>query len=144
MKTWGMIVLTIKSTSAGYEASRQRCSQEQVCNQKSRNLHHQNRLSKTVVFERIRRAGKRTGKSGLNPSQNSLLISASQKARVRLSFKRVHGDQTEKDCSLNRTGGAATSAGRAEGRASAIIRCWRDHVETDAARLCPRLDRRTE
>src|SRR3954453_12554715 len=88
--------------------------------------------------------GKLTGKGGLNPSQNSFLISTSQKVRVQLSFERIHGDQTEKDCSLGRTGETATSAGRAEGRASAIIRCRRDHVETDAARLCPRINRRPE
>jgi hypothetical protein len=46
-------------------------------------------LSKTRVFERVCRTGKVTGKSGLNLSQNSFLISASQKARVRLSFERV-------------------------------------------------------
>ena len=34
--------------------------------------------------------------------------------------------------------------GRVEGRASAIIRCRRHHVETDADRLCPRFDRRPE
>jgi DNA invertase Pin-like site-specific DNA recombinase len=37
-------------------------------------------------------------------------------------------------------GEAATSAGCAEGRASAIIRRRRSHVEADAARLCPRVD----
>jgi hypothetical protein len=37
------------------------------------------------------------GKSGLNISQNTFLISASQKARVRLSFERVHDDETDKD-----------------------------------------------
>ena len=39
---------------------------------------------------------------------------------MRLSFERVHDDQTEKDRSPNRAGEAATSAGRTEGRASAI------------------------
>ena len=61
-----------------------------------------------------------------------------------MSFERVHGDQTDKDRSPSRAGEAATSAGRAEGRASAIIRCRRNHVETDADRLCPCLDGRTE
>ena len=86
--------------------------------------------------------GKLTGKSGLNPSQNSFLIAASQKVRVRLSFERAHGNQTVKDPSDTGAGEAATSAGRAEGGASAIIRYRRDHVETDADRLCPRVDRR--
>jgi Resolvase, N terminal domain len=72
------------------------------------------------------------------------LISTSQKVRVRLSFERVHDDQTEKDGSHGRSSEAATSAGRAEGRATAIIRCRRNHVETDADRLCPCFDRRAE
>jgi DNA invertase Pin-like site-specific DNA recombinase len=58
-----------------------------------------------------------------------------------LSFERAHDDQTDKDSSHGRTGEAAASAGSAKGT-SAIIRCRRDHVETDAARLCPRVDRR--
>jgi DNA invertase Pin-like site-specific DNA recombinase len=69
------------------------------------------------------------------------LISTSQKVRVRLSFERVHDDQTDKGRSPSRASEAATSAGRAEGRAGAIIRCWRHHVKTDADRLCPRVDR---
>jgi hypothetical protein len=63
---------------------------------------------------------------------------------VRLSFERVYDDQTDKERSRSRAGEAATSAGRAEARASAIIRCGRHHVETDADRLCPRVDRRPE
>jgi len=55
---------------------------------------------------------------------------------VRLSFERAHDDQTDKGRSPIPAGEAATSAGRAEGRASAIIRCRRHHVETDADRLC--------
>jgi hypothetical protein len=89
-------------------------------------LHRPNHPSKTVVFEKVHRNGKVRGKSGLNLSQNALLISASQKARVRLSCERVHDDQTEKDGAHDRTGDAATSAARAEGRASAVIRCRRD------------------
>src|SRR5215813_3879667 len=81
--------------------------------------------------------------NGLSVSQNPFLISASQKVRVRLSFERVHDNQTEKDSSHGRTGEAAASAGSAKGT-SAIIRCRRDHVETDAAWLCPRVDRRPE
>jgi DNA invertase Pin-like site-specific DNA recombinase len=50
---------------------------------------------------------------------------------VRLSFERVHDDQTDKERSRSRAGEAATSAGRAEARASAIIRCGRHHVETE-------------
>jgi hypothetical protein len=111
---------------------------------KSRKTHHRNRPSKTRVFERTRQNGKVRGKGGLMLSQNSFLISTSQKVRVRLSFGRVHDDQTEKDCLHGRTSKAATSAGRAEGGASAIIRCRRHHVETDADRLCPRVDRRPE
>ena len=80
----------------------------------------------------------------LNLSQNAFLILPSQKVRVRLSFERVHDDQTDKGWSPSRAGEAATSAGRGEGRASAIIRCRRRHVETDADRLCPRFDRRPE
>jgi hypothetical protein len=56
---------------------------------------------------------------------------------VRLSFERVHDDQTDKGRSPSRAGEAATSAGRAESRASAIIRYGRHHVETDADWLCP-------
>ena len=69
-------------------------------------------LSKTRVFERVCRTGKVTGKSGLNLSQNSFLISASQKARVRLSFERGHDDQTDKARSHSRAGEAATSRPR--------------------------------
>src|SRR5260221_5593888 len=100
-------------------------------------------LSKTRVFEKGRRNRKGSGKSGLNLSQNSFLISASQKARVRLSFERGHDDQTDKDRSHSRAGEAETSR-RGQGRASAIVRCRRQHVETDAARLRPRADRRPE
>ena len=56
---------------------------------------------------------------------------------MRLSFERAHDDQTDKDPAPSRAGEAATSAGRAEGRASAIIRRRRGHLETDADRLCP-------
>ncbi|HEX4184782.1 MAG TPA: hypothetical protein VHY78_02865, partial [Stellaceae bacterium] len=66
----------------------------------------------------------------LNLSQNSFLISASQKARMELSFKRGHDDQTDKGSTPSHASKAATSADFAEGRASAIIRCRRDHVET--------------
>src|SRR5215469_9500237 len=92
----------------------------------------------------LHRPNRPSAKNGLNLSQNSLVISASQKARVRLSCERVHDDQTEKDGADDRTGEAATSAVRAEGRASAVVRCRRDHFETDADRLCPRVDRRPE
>ena len=44
-------------------------------------------LSNTVVFEKACRNEKGRGKSGLNLSQNSFLISASQKVRVWLSFE---------------------------------------------------------
>jgi hypothetical protein len=101
-------------------------------------------LSKTFVFERSWSNGKVRAKSGLNRSQNPFLISASQNVRVRLSFERVHDHQTEKDRSPSRAGEAATSAGRAESRASAIIRYGRDHIETDADWLCPCVDRRPE
>jgi hypothetical protein len=97
-------------------------------------------LSKTRVFERAPRNGKGRSKSGLNLSQNAFLVSASQKARVRLSFERDHDDQTDKDRSHNHSDEAATSTGRVEGRASSIIGCRRDHVEADADRLCPRFD----
>lgn len=53
---------------------------------------------------------------------------------MRLSFARGHDDQTDKDRSHTRAGEAATFR-RGQGRASAIIRCRRHHVETDAARL---------
>jgi hypothetical protein len=83
---------------------------------KSRFLHHPNHPSKTM-----RQTEKFTGKSGLNLSQNAFLISASQKVRVRLSFERAHDHQTEKDRPPSRAVEAATSAGRAESCASAII-----------------------
>ena len=44
-------------------------------------------LSNTVVFEKACRNEKGRGKNGLNLSQNSFLISASQKVRVWLSFE---------------------------------------------------------
>src|SRR6516162_8150428 len=66
------------------------------------------------------------------------------KVRVRLSFERVYDDQTDKGRSPSPAGEAATSAGRAEARASAIIRSRRDHVETDADRICPCVTRRPE
>ena len=77
--------------------------------QKLRVLHRSNPSRKTFVFERSQRNQKVRAKSGLNLSQNPFLISASQKVRVRLSFERVHDDQTEKDCSHGRAGEAATS-----------------------------------
>src|SRR6202521_6263603 len=95
-------------------------------------------LLKTRVFEKVCRNGKGRAKSRLNLSQNSFLISASQKARVRLSFERSHDDQTDKDRSHSRAGEAATSR-RGQDRASAIIRCRRQDVETDVARLRPRV-----
>ena len=49
---------------------------------------------------------------------------------MRLSFERAHDDQTDKDPPLSHTGEAATSADCAEARASEIIRCRRNHVET--------------
>jgi hypothetical protein len=88
------------------------------------------------LFEKDRLTRKRAAENSLNPSQNPFLISASQKAKVRLSFERVYDDQTEKDCTLGRAREAATSTGCTEDRASAIIRCRGDHVETDADRLC--------
>jgi hypothetical protein len=100
-------------------------------------------LLKTRVFEKGGVTGKFHEQNRLNVSQNSFLISASQKARVRLSFERGHDDQTDKDRSHSRAGEAATFR-RGQGRASAIIRCRRHHVEADAARLCPRVDRRPE
>ena len=62
------------------------------------------------------------------------------KVRVRLSFERVYDDQTDKGRSPSPAGEAATSAGRADGRASAIIRCGQHHVQADADRLCPRVE----
>src|SRR5271165_1233754 len=117
---------------------RGRLGQRRVFQQYSKNMHHPNHLRKTVVFERRRPTRKISDKSGLNLSQNTFLISTSRKARMRLSFERVHDDQTDKGRSPSRAGEAATAAGRLEGRASAIIRCRRHHVETDADRLCPR------
>ena len=112
---------------------------------KFKNFAQPESLSKTRVFERSRPNRKVRCKSGLNLSQNAFLISASQKARVRLSFERVHDDQTDKGRSHSRAGKAATSC-RGERRASAInaIRCRPHHVETDADRLCARFDRRPE
>jgi hypothetical protein len=54
-----------------------------------------------------------------------------------LSFKRAYDDQMEKSSPPNHAGETATSAGCAEGRASAIIRRRRDHVQADAERLRP-------
>jgi hypothetical protein len=51
---------------------------------------------------------------------------------VRLSFKRGYDDQTDKGSTPSHASEAATSADLAEGRASAIIRCRRDHVKTGA------------
>jgi hypothetical protein len=99
-------------------------------------------LSKTRIFEKTRQDRKASTKSGLNLSQNTFLISTSQKIKVRVSFERVYDDQTEKNRSYSRAGESAISY-RGEGR-RAIIRCGRLYVETDANRLCPRLDRRPE
>ena len=109
-------------------------------------MQRQNRSQKTRVFEKTYRHGKGKSENDLNLSQNSSLISTSQKVRARLSFERVHDDQTDKDKDQTHShaGEAATSAGRAEGRASAIIRCGQHHVQADADRLCPRVDRRPE
>jgi hypothetical protein len=60
--------------------------------QKSRISQQPNCPSKTVLFERSWQIQNASAKSRLIPSQNTFLISASQKARVRLSFERVHGD----------------------------------------------------
>jgi type IV secretory pathway TraG/TraD family ATPase VirD4 len=54
--------------------------------------HHPNHPSKRVLFERSWQIQNASAKSRLIPSQNTFLISASQKARVRLTFERVHGD----------------------------------------------------
>jgi hypothetical protein len=112
--------------------------------QKSKNLHHRNRLAKRRIFERTCPDRKSSPKNGVNRSQNPFLISPSQKARVRLSFERVRGDKTDKDCSHCCAVEAATSAGCTEGRAVAIIRCRRDRVETDADRLRSGFDGRSE
>src|ERR1700730_16722323 len=65
-------------------------------------------LSKTEVFERMATNRKVRAESGLNLSQNSFLILASQKVRWRLSFERVHDDQTDKDRSHGRAGQSTT------------------------------------
>jgi len=54
---------------------------------KIKNYASRESLSNTVVFEKACRNEKGRGKSGLNLSQNSFLISASQKVRVWLSFE---------------------------------------------------------
>ena len=86
----------------------------------SRILYHPEWPSKTVLFERVLQTEKLMGKSGLNLSQNSFLISTSQKVRVRLSFERVYGNQTDKDISHDRSPQSATPRSK-EGRAIAII-----------------------
>jgi hypothetical protein len=48
--------------------------------------------AKLVVFESSVRNQKVRAESGLNLSQNSFLISVSQKGIIRLSFERVYGD----------------------------------------------------
>jgi DNA invertase Pin-like site-specific DNA recombinase len=68
---------------------------------------------------------------GLKPLAKRILDFGLAKGK---SFERVYDDQTDKNRSHSRAGEAATSAGEAEGGASAIIRCRRDHVETDADR----------
>ena len=62
--------------------------------QKLTYFHRPNHPSKTFVFEKARRIRKELPENGLSVSQNPFLISASQKVRVRLSFERVHDDQT--------------------------------------------------
>ena len=54
---------------------------------KIKNYASRESLSNTVVFEKACRNEKGRGKNGLNLSQNSFLISASQKVRVWLSFE---------------------------------------------------------
>jgi hypothetical protein len=68
------------------------------------------RSQKPRVFERTQRIEKLGAKNGLKVSQNSFLISASQKVRVRLSFERTYDNQTDKDRSHSRAGEAATSS----------------------------------
>jgi hypothetical protein len=46
----------------------------------------------------------------------------------------------DNDQTHSHAGEAATSAGHADGRASAIIRCGQHHVQADADRLCPRVE----
>jgi hypothetical protein len=79
--------------------------------------------------------------SGLNLSQNSFLISVSQKVSCRLSFERVHADKTDKDRSHG-LAGQSTTPHCEEGRASTFNATrYRPHdVETDADRLRPRFD----
>ena len=62
-----------------------------------------------------------SAKSELNLSQNSFLISASQKVRVRLSFERVHDDQTDKGSTPSHASKAATSADLAERVPSLVV-----------------------
>jgi hypothetical protein len=60
-------------------------------------------LKKGRFLRRIAPTGRFRVGNRLNLSRNSFLISVSQKVRWRLSFERVHDDQTEKDHSRNRT-----------------------------------------
>ena len=87
---------------------------------KSRFLHRPNHPSKTVVFERNHPNRKSSVESGLNGSRNSFSLSASQKASVRLSFERVHDDQTEKDHSFGPIK-EATPPRHSEGRAGGTV-----------------------
>jgi hypothetical protein len=74
-------------------------------------------LSKTRVFEKAEPNGKVSAESGLNPSQNSFLISVSQKVSCWLSFERVHADQKDKDRSRG-LAGQSTTPHCEKGRAS--------------------------
>src|SRR6516165_11544575 len=85
---------------------------------------------------------KRPWQKWLKPVSELILDFGLAKGKSVVEFRGGHDDQTDKDPPLNRAGEAATSAGCAEGRASANIRCRRNHVEADVARLCPRVDRR--
>jgi hypothetical protein len=82
---------TTSVRSAGIE-DRQFTTQSRRSVHISRYWHHRIHPSKTAVFERNRPDRKSSVESRLNLSQNTFLISASQKARVRLSFKRGYGD----------------------------------------------------
>ena len=90
----------------------------------------------SVHRNRSLRNGKILGRKQVKYLSNSLLISASQKVGLRLSFERAHADQTDKDRSGGHTRQSTTPHCK-EGRASTFNTTRRRsrNVETDACDL---------
>jgi len=93
------------------------------CVQNSQILLIESQLSKTRVFERGEARGKIREKNGLNVSQNSILIPASQKLYDRLSLERaVHAEEKARSAVTASRSGRGRSGARKAARATSSPR----------------------